>query len=148
MSLRSKLVGLVLAMATVAGCKEAPTPAPPVETKPAAAAVPERSVADVAVALKDKRVVAVDANGVETREKYGVVPGAVLLSSHHEFALSELPSDKAQPLVFYCGGTQCRASDTAAARAAGAGYAQVSVMREGIRGWVAAGQQVAASPKS
>jgi len=58
------------------------------------------------------------------------VPGAVLLSDHRNYALSELPSDKSQALVFYCGGTQCRASDAAASRALSAGYASVSVMRE------------------
>jgi rhodanese-related sulfurtransferase len=100
----------------------------------------ELSVTDVAALLKEKRVTAVDANGVETRQKYGVVPGAVLLSDHRSYALSELPGNKTEPLVFYCGGTQCRASDAAASRAISAGYAKVSVMRDGIRGWVSAGQ--------
>ena len=69
-----------------------------------------------------------------------MVPGAVLLSSSKDFALSELPAQKSTKLVFYCGGTACKASDKAAHRAASAGYADVSVMREGIRGWKSAGQ--------
>jgi rhodanese-related sulfurtransferase len=111
-------------------------------------ATPELSVAEVATALREKRATVVDANGLETRQKYGVVPGAVLLSDHRSYALTELPSDKKQPLVFYCGGTQCRASDAAANRAQSAGYASVSVMREGITGWVRAGQPVASITKS
>jgi rhodanese-related sulfurtransferase len=114
----------------------------------AAKATPELSVAEVATALREKRATVIDANGLETRQKYGVVPGAVLLSDHRNYALTELPSDKQQPLVFYCGGTQCRASDAAASRAQSAGYASVSVMREGIRGWVSAGQPVAGITKS
>ena len=114
----------------------------------AAKATPELSVAEVASALRDKRATVLDANGPETRQQYGVVPGAVLLSDHRNYALTELPSDKKQPLVFYCGGTQCRASDAAASRAQSAGYASVSVMREGIKGWVAAGNPVAGMPKS
>ena len=98
--------------------------------------------------MQAKSATVVDANGAETREKYGVVPGALLLSDHRSYALSELPSDKSGPLVFYCGGTQCRASDAAASRASAAGYAKVSVMREGIRGWVSAGQPTAGAPKS
>jgi rhodanese-related sulfurtransferase len=106
------------------------------------------SVNALASALKDKSAIAVDANGVETRQKFGVVPGATLLSDHRNYALTELPSDKAQPLVFYCGGTQCRASDAAAQRAISAGYAKVSVMRDGIKGWVDAGQPTSTLPKS
>ena len=79
--------------------------------------------------------------GAETRQQYGVVPGAVLLTNHKDYALSELPPEKSKPLVFYCGGTACRASDKAADRAAGAGYTNVNVMREGIKGWASAGQK-------
>jgi rhodanese-related sulfurtransferase len=99
------------------------------------------SVPEVARFVEDKSAVIYDANGAETREKYGVVPGAVLLSNHKEYPLSELPPDKSKALVFYCGGTACRASDTAAERASGAGYTNVNVMRDGIRGWASAGQK-------
>jgi rhodanese-related sulfurtransferase len=130
------------------GCNSRPSPAEASEKAAPAAALAELSVPQVAAALKDKTAVVVDANNPETREKFGVVPGAVLLSDHRSYALTELPSDKAQPLVFYCGGTQCRASDAAASRAASAGYAKVSVMRDGIKGWVAAGQATTSAPKS
>ena len=99
------------------------------------------SVPEVARFVEDKSAAIYDANGAETRQKYGVVPGAVLLSNHKDYSLSELPPEKAKPLVFYCGGTACRASDTAAERAVGAGYTNVNVMRDGIKGWANAGQK-------
>jgi hypothetical protein len=43
-----------------------------------------------------------DANVAETRAKYGVIPGAVLLDSDDHYDLSVLPPDKKAKLVFYC----------------------------------------------
>jgi rhodanese-related sulfurtransferase len=82
----------------------------------------------------------VDANHQDTRDSMGTVPGAVLLTSSSEYQLSELPTDGL--LVFYCGSTQCTASDNAAVRARQAGR-EVAVMRPGIAGWVDAGKPVA-----
>jgi rhodanese-related sulfurtransferase len=134
--------GIALTLAVVlAACQKAPK-----ETRdigPAAAtevAIHEVSVADVATFVKTKAATIVDANNAETRQEQGVVPGAVLLTSSREYSLNELPNAKDTKLVFYCGGTKCRASDSAAKRAAEAGYADVSVMRDGIRGWKSAGQ--------
>jgi rhodanese-related sulfurtransferase len=98
------------------------------------------SVPDVARFVKDKSAVIYDANGADTRAKYGVVPGAILLTDHKEYPLTQLPAEKGEKLVFYCGGTMCRASDAAAERAVGAGYTNVNVMRDGIKGWASAGQ--------
>jgi rhodanese-related sulfurtransferase len=109
--------------------------------KPAGDSVKIVSVPEVARFVEEKSAVIYDANGEETRQKYGVVPGAVLLTNHKDYALSELPPEKSKPLVFYCGGTACRASDKAAERATGAGYTNVNVMREGIKGWASAGQK-------
>jgi rhodanese-related sulfurtransferase len=113
------------------------------ESATSTAPVKELSVPEVASLIEAKAATVVDANGSETREKMGVVPGAVLLTSYHDYALSELPSAKDTKLVFYCGGTMCRASDSAAKRAAQAGYADVSVMRAGIKGWKDAGKTTA-----
>jgi rhodanese-related sulfurtransferase len=82
----------------------------------------------------------VDANHQETRDSLGTVPNAVLLTSSSEYQMTELPADGL--LVFYCGSTQCTASDNAATRAREAGR-EVAVMRPGIRGWVDAGKPVA-----
>jgi len=44
-----------------------------------------------------------DANANATREKYGIIPGAKLLSSDdHYDVVSELPPEKSAKLVFYC----------------------------------------------
>ncbi len=124
------------------------------QTAPAAAAAseakatPEVTVTQVASFIKDKTATVFDANDADTRHQYGVVPGAVLLASHKDYPLSVLPTAKADKLVFYCGGTQCRASDAAAARATAAGYSDVSVMRAGIKGWKEAGMPTGAAPQS
>lgn len=54
----------------------------------------------------DSHVVICDANGRQDREKYGVIPGARLLSSadHYDVA-AELPPNKNARLVFYCANT-------------------------------------------
>jgi rhodanese-related sulfurtransferase len=81
-----------------------------------------------------------DANAAETRDQYGVIPGATLLNSDDNYDLALLPTDKDATLVFYCANTLCTASHEAARRAVKAGYEDVSVMGDGIRGWKQAGQ--------
>ena len=126
-------VAISLAVASsLLGCKSKPAAE---ESSAASTPVPELKIAEVDQLLKDKSGRVVDANGAETRREYGVIPGAILLTDHKNYPVSELPADKSTKLVFYCGGTACRASDAAADRAAHAGYSNVSVLREGIRGW-------------
>ena len=143
------LLGLVCAAFSVA-CHSSPKgeegtkPGSTAEAKPMA----EVSVSDVSRFIKDKRAIVLDANDKDTRKEYGVVPGAVLLAGHNDYELSVLPAAKQEKLVFYCGGTQCRASDKAAARAAAAGYSDVNVMRAGIRGWKEAGLATNPPPQS
>lgn len=99
--------------------------------------------------LRESKVSVYDANTDSTRAKYGVIPGAVLLSSVADYALDQLPSDKERPLVFYCANSRCGASETAAQRAASAGYAYVAVLPEGIMGWKQAGKPTTSTvPKS
>ena len=147
---KRSIAGLAFGVLAVA-CHTTPTEqaAPSAAaTTEAAKPVPEVSVSDVAGFIKSKSATVFDANGDDTRKEYGVVPGAVLLASHKDYPLSVLPAAKADKLVFYCGGTQCRASDAAAARAASAGYTDVNVMRAGIRGWKDAGQATSPPPQS
>jgi rhodanese-related sulfurtransferase len=92
-------------------------------------------------ALQKGEVQPVDANGESTRKHEGVLPGAILLSDYATFKMSELPADKARPLVFYCGNEDCTSSHHAAARAITAGYQHVEVMPDGIAGWVRAGKK-------
>ena len=82
-----------------------------------------------------------DANAPETRDKYGVIPGAQLIAAPDGYRVSAtLPAQKSDPLVFYCANQVCTASHEAARRALAAGYSDVSVMSDGIMGWKAAGE--------
>lgn len=83
-----------------------------------------------------------DANAPETREKYGVIPGAKLIDAPGGYRVSTtLPPDKNATLVFYCANSICIASHEAARRAVAAGYTNVNVMGDGIMGWKADGQR-------
>lgn len=55
----------------------------------------------------NSHVVVLDANGDGTRAKYGVIPGARLLTSYDEYNVAtELPPAKSAKLVFYCANTR------------------------------------------
>lgn len=148
---------IVMTVLGLAACSRAPadgTPAgqaaaaspPAAKQQPSTddphAAFPNESVDAVAQMLATGDCVPVDANGAETRAQYGVLPSAVLLSSYQSYPVTELPADKDTKLVFYCGSQKCTAAPKAAQLAAEAGYKNVRVMRDGIKGWVAAGKQV------
>ena len=111
------------------------------------APIPELAVAEAAALFEAGDAIPVDANGAQTRSERGVVPGARLLTSSGSYdPAEELPADTSSHLVFYCGNTDCHASDGAANRARDAGYERVSVMRPGIAGWVEAGRPVEQPP--
>ena len=95
-----------------------------------------------------KPVFIFDANSDETRQKSGLIPGAQTLASSTDYPLTLLPQDKNATLVFYCANTQCMASHEAAKRAVNAGYKNVSVMADGIQGWVKAGKTTQKADKS
>jgi rhodanese-related sulfurtransferase len=101
------------------------------------------TVAEVASWTKEKKATPVDANGKDTRTSQGVIPGAVLLTSSSQYAVSELPADKSSKLVFYCANQKCGASHAAAKRAMENGYTNVAVLPDGIAGWKQAGQPTA-----
>lgn len=100
-------------------------------------------VADLVADFQTGHPVVYDANGDETRQKDGIIPGAKLLPGLDYSVAKELPTDKSADLVFYCGSPKCMASHSAAGRAVSAGYTHVSVMADGIQGWKAAGQKTA-----
>ncbi len=106
------------------------------------------SVGEVAKLIKtDRSAVVCDANGASTREQYGTIPGAVLLASYADYDVeTALPASKDTPLVFYCSSKMCSAAPRAAHKAIGAGYTDVFIMPEGIKGWLRAGQPVDAMP--
>jgi rhodanese-related sulfurtransferase len=101
------------------------------------------TVAEV-VQLQKNKAQAVDANSVDFREKNGVIPGAIQLTSSSQYDVAkELPQAKDTKLVFYCASEMCGASHKAAERAIQAGYTNVMVMPEGMTGWKKAGQKTA-----
>ena len=131
---------LLMAILAAAGCAKSDKPADKAAQQEDKLAF--ISVDDVDAQITKGTAQAVDANNETTRKHEGVVPGAVLLTDSETFALTELPSDKAKPLVFYCANTRCGASHEAAHKAIAAGYSNVKVMPEGIAGWVKAGKKV------
>jgi rhodanese-related sulfurtransferase len=100
-------------------------------------------VADLVADFQTGHPMVFDANGDQTRQKDGIIPGAKLLSGLDYDVAKVLPGDKSADLVFYCANTKCMASHNAAGRAANAGYTHVSVLADGIQGWKAAGQKTA-----
>ena len=65
-------------------------------------------VADLAklMAAPSSKVQVYDANHASTRERFGVIAGAHLLSSYDNYDVArELPADKNTKLVFYCADT-------------------------------------------
>jgi len=62
-------------------------------------------VADLASMMSDKtpNLRVYDVNGPDTRDKFGVIPGAQMLSSDDDYDVATmLPANKSDPLVFYC----------------------------------------------
>jgi len=89
----------------------------------------------------DAKLAVYDVNSPKTRKADGVIPGAKLLSSASKFDVKkEMPAQKDAKLVFYCANTECTASHSAAKRAMENGYTDVSVMADGIQGWLKAGK--------
>jgi rhodanese-related sulfurtransferase len=145
--MRALLLSLTV-IALFAACKDAgPASATETADDQGKAAIPEISVEDADKALQ-AGAVAVDANSDRTREKNGTVPNAIILTSSYKYDLAQLPQDKSKELIFYCGSTSCTASDAAAERASENGYEKVHIMREGIKGWRAAGKPTAPYPRS
>lgn len=116
---------LVLSLVAIAGPAFAGEPVKEVTVEQVQQFVQEKA-ANVAI---------VDANNDDARKGAGVVPGAILLTSYNQYAMTELPADKATKLVFYCYNSYCQASHAAAQRAYNAGYKDVAVMKAGIAGW-------------
>jgi rhodanese-related sulfurtransferase len=108
------------------------------ELAPKKVTVPELAKLNTA-----KQATIFDANDNAFRSKNGIIPGAILLTSSSEFALSELPAKKDAKVVFYCASAMCGASNGAAKKALSAGYTDVAVLPDGLAGWKKAGQKTA-----
>ena len=74
------------------------------------------------------------------RKKYdkGHIPGALSIpDSQFDKYKDQLPQDKSQLVVFYCGGLKCRLSHKSAQKAIAMGYTKVKVFATGYPAWVA-----------
>ena len=88
--MRAQLAAVVLVGSTLfAGCSSKNKAA--VTTDPAAS-IREVGVSEVAAYVREKSATIVDANGNDTRKEYGVIPGAVLLTSSRDYPVDVLPS--------------------------------------------------------
>ena len=97
--MRTLLFSVLLGVTTISGCsKDKGTSS---EAEPQFATM---TLDEVDKALAANQVTAVDCNGLDTRKKFGVVPGAILVADDETYPASELPADKTRKLVFYCSG--------------------------------------------
>lgn len=103
--MRTILLGAVLALATVGGCSK-DTSSSGSSTQEKADDVPTVTLDETEKLLAANEATAVDCNGDRTREKLGILPGAVLISDEETYPASELPADKARKLIFYCSDTR------------------------------------------
>lgn len=137
--MRTLVLVSVLGLAAISGCAKT---ADDNKAARAAVEVPTVTVDQLDTMLTKRECVPIDANGERTRQKMGVIPGAVLLTDSDTFTPAELPTDKGKTLVFYCANTSCGASHEAASKALTAGYTNVKVLPDGIAGWVKAGKKI------
>lgn len=82
----------------------------------------------------------IDANPIDIFKKHHVA-GARRVD-YDKVSISDLPKDKAAPVVFYCMNERCGASPVAARRARELGWSNVYLMPAGIQGWIDAGLPV------
>ncbi len=125
----------------------------PASTEPAAAAAEEElpeyyiSVAD-AFELWDQGMPFVDAR-TDNERVVGTVDGAFHLETRNfiEFSANSVldQMDPAFPVVVFCGGGECDASENVAKRLIGWGFSEVYIMHEGFGAWADAGHPTQAA---
>ena len=94
------------------------------------------STAYVKKLIDDKEKVAIiDARPKRVFDK-GAIPGAISIpDTDFDKHLDKLPTDKATPLIYYCGGLDCVLSDKSADKARKLGYTKVKTYTEGFPAW-------------
>jgi rhodanese-related sulfurtransferase len=98
-----------------------------------------------------KEMVLVDSRPKRAKYDKGHIPGAISIpDTYFDKQKDQLPEDKSQLLVFYCGGLHCKLSHKSAAKAIAMGYSNVKVFAAGYPAWKkaggAAGAQASAAP--
>ena len=85
---------------------------------------------------KDGTMVLIDSRPKRKKYDKGHIPGAISIpDSQFTKMTDQLPQDKSQMLVFYCGGFHCRLSHKSAKKAIDLGYANVKVFAAGYPAW-------------
>jgi rhodanese-related sulfurtransferase len=102
---------------------------------------PNITISDLKEAMAAKAVTLLDANGTDSF-KDGHIPGAIDFTASADDIAKVLPSDKNALIVAYCGGPQCMAYKSAAAKAKELGYTNIKHLTAGISGWKDAGEKV------
>ena len=88
---------------------------------------------------KNAGMVLVDSRPKRKKYDKGHIPGAISIpDSRFAKMTDELPQDKSNTLVFYCGGFKCRLSHKSAKKAIELGYTKVKVYAAGYPAWKAA----------
>ena len=97
--MRKLVISALLGLTTISGCAKDKSASS--ESEPQLATM---TLDDVEKGLAANELTAVDCNGEDTRKKFGVIPGAVLVADEEGYPASDLPADKTRKLVFYCSG--------------------------------------------
>jgi hypothetical protein len=97
--MRNLLVVAALSLASLAACSKSDGDSSGAKAE---ANLPSMTVDEVDKAITAKEATAVDCNHDKLRQKLGVVPGAILVTSSDAYEAKELPADKTTKLVFYC----------------------------------------------
>ena len=94
------------------------------------------SVEYVAAQIALNKTLIVDARPLKTKYVKGHIPTAVSIPfSQFDELSGKLPRDIATPIIFYCGGLECRLSHKSAARVLEMGYSDVKVFSLGYPEW-------------
>jgi rhodanese-related sulfurtransferase len=90
----------------------------------------------VAARIAENNTLVVDSRPLKTKYEKGHIPTAISIPDSQFEALSgKLPRSLETPIIFYCGGLDCRLSHKSAARALVMGYKDVSVFAKGYPEW-------------
>lgn len=97
---------------------------------------PAISAEVVAAAIERNDTVIVDARPQKPKFEQGHIPTAINIPfTQFEKLQGKLPRDPATPIIFYCGGLDCRLSHKSATAAMALGYTNISVFEKGYPEW-------------
>lgn len=103
-----------------------------------------RTAQELKAKMDGDHVMVVHSLNAENYSK-GHVPGATNID-YEAMKPDMLPSNKEQPMVFYCAGAMCPVGERAAEKAASWGYKKVWVYKGGMSDWKSSGMPVETGP--